>query len=120
MNLCRHFNHNVTTETGNQKLSNEFHSVEFLSPEIQILYQFKLWNSESEPLFVLVKKESDIIGFLKTGNVFKMKYYSSDSKCPTKYLPTQIEDITKEDQGRFKGHYLVRLSILPSENQTIH
>jgi hypothetical protein len=120
MNLCSHLNHNAKTETGSQNLSNEFHSVEFLSPEIQVLYQFKLWNSESEPLFVLVKKESNIIGFLKTGNVFKMKYYSTDSACPTKYLPTQIEDITKEDQGRFKGHYLVRLSILSSENQTIH
>ncbi|RLC31826.1 MAG: hypothetical protein DRH32_03700 [Deltaproteobacteria bacterium] len=120
MNFCSHFSNNEKTGPENQNFSDQFYSVEFLSPEIQVLYQFKLWNSEAEPLFVLVREESDIIGCLKTGNVFRMKYYGTDSGCPTKYLPTQIENITKEDKGRFKGHYLVSLSILPSANETIH
>ena len=120
MNLSSHFDSHKKTGPENQHLLEQFHSVEFLSPKIQVLYQFKLWNSDSESLFVLVKKESDIMGSLKAGNVFEMKYYGTASGCPTKCLPTQIENITKEDQGRFKGHYLVSLSILPSANETIH
>ena len=120
MNLYSHFDSNEKTGPESQNLLDQFHSVEFLSPEIQVLYQFKLWNSESKALFVLVKKESDILGCLKAGNVLKMKYYGTDSGCPAKCLPTQIENISKEEQGRFKGHYLVSLSILPSANETIH
>lgn len=120
MNLYNYFNSTEKTGPENQHLLDQFHSVEFLSPEIQILYQFKLWNSKSEPLFVLVKEKSDILEYLKTGNVFKMKYYGTDSGCPTKCMQTQIENISKEDQGRFKGHYLVSLSIMPSANETIH
>ena len=85
-----------------------------------MLYQFKLWNSESKPMFVLVKEGSDILSRIKVGHVFNMKYYSTDAGCPTTYRPTQIENITKENRGRFKGHYLVGLSFMSPAGQTLH
>jgi hypothetical protein len=45
----------------------------------------------------------------------RMKYYSSNSGCHAEYLNTQIKDITKNDQGRFKGHCLVGLQILEDQ-----
>jgi len=44
-----------------------------------------------------------------------MKYYSSDASLPPENLTTQIKHVTKEEEGRFQGHYLVGLFIL--ENQ---
>ena len=103
-----------------QKTLDQFYSVEFASPEIQRLYQFKLWNSDSKAMFVLVKEGSDILSSIKVGHVFNMKYYSTDTGSPTTYRATQIETITKENQGRFKGHYLVSLSIMSPASQTVH
>jgi hypothetical protein len=41
----------------------------------------------------------------------KMKYYTRDTFCPTRLMDTRIRHITKEDQGRFKGHCLVGLAV---------
>jgi hypothetical protein len=58
---------------------------------------------------------------LKEGDIFKTKYYSTDVLCPRVDLNTQIKDIIKGEDGRFKGHYLVGLDVLSSENkETAH
>ena len=98
---------------------NYYYSVEFLITDIRLLYQFKIWNSNSDSMFIIVKEDSEILIRLKEGNVFKTKYYSTDSLRPTVDLETQIKEITKDDGGRFKGHYLVGLDILGKENQRV-
>ena len=95
---------------------NHYYSVEFLITETRLLYQFKVWNSNSDSMFIIVKEGSEILIRLKEGNVFKTKYYSTDSLRPTVDLETQIKEITKDDGGRFKGHYQVGLDILGKEN----
>jgi hypothetical protein len=62
-------------------------------------------------MFVLVREDSEIVGRLKVGDVVKMKYYTDDTVCPTKYVDTEIRHITKDDEGRFKGHYRVVLGV---------
>ena len=91
---------------------NHYYSVEFLISDTRLLYQFKIWNSNSDSMFIIVKENSEILIRLKKGNVFKTKYYSTDSLRPTIDLETQIKEITRNDGGRFKGHYLVGLDIL--------
>lgn len=92
--------------------SDRFYSVELPINELNLLYQFKIWEHASETIFVLIKENSEILSQLQVGKVFNMKYYSTDSVCPTVRLKTQIKQITKNDQGRFKGHYRVGLAIL--------
>ena len=89
-----------------------FYSVEFGVDGIKYPYQFKLWNGYSGARFVLVKENSKIIRRLHAGDVFNMKYHSIDSNSPSEFIDTEITDIIREDKGRFKGHYLVELSIL--------
>jgi hypothetical protein len=48
------------------------------------------------------------------GEVMKMKYYTNDSQCPTKMMDTKIQQIIKEEQGRFRGHYVVGLALAES------
>ncbi|MEW6672521.1 MAG: hypothetical protein AB1427_12515 [Thermodesulfobacteriota bacterium] len=98
-----------------------FYSVELLIQELKMLYQFKIWNSTSEPMFILVKEDSALLDQLKVGTVFKSRYYSTDSGCPTVDLETQIKQIARNDQGRFKGYYLIELVIIKdTASQTIH
>ena len=104
-----------------QRQEDNFYSVELLIQELKMLYQFKIWNSSSEPMFILVKEDSSLLDQLKVGTVFKSKYYSTDSLCPTVDLETQIKQIARDEQGRFKGHYLIELAILKERTpHTIH
>ncbi len=88
-----------------------FYSAEVLLNGLNMLYQFKIWKKPSKPMFAIVKENSAILDCLNVGDTFTMKYYSSDSLCPTEDLDTKIKYITLEDQGRFKGHYLIGLEI---------
>ena len=48
-----------------------------------------------------------------------MKYYTRDTVCPTRNFDTKIEYITKDLEGRFKGHYLVGLEILAEQDPKV-
>jgi hypothetical protein len=89
----------------------QYRSVEFSIEGLEYLHQFPIWNSEPTSMFVLIREDSEVVGRLKVGDVMKMKYYTDDNVCPTKYMDTEIRHITKDDEGRFRGHYLVGLSI---------
>ena len=56
-------------------------------------------------------QNSEILGHLRVGDVMEMKYYTSDSFCPTRTMETEISHITREDEGRFQGHCLVGLAV---------
>jgi hypothetical protein len=91
-------------------------SVEFSVDGADHLRQFRLWNMKPEVMCVLIKESSEVVECLKVGDTMKMKYYSEDALQSPQYLETEIRQITKEDQGRFKGHYVVGLSILGDRN----
>ena len=101
-----------------QQQEANFYSVELLIQELQMLYQFKIWNSSSESMFILVKENSALLEQLKVGTVFKSRYYSTDSVCPTVDLKTQIKQIARNERGRFKGHCLIELAII--KDSTLH
>ncbi len=94
----------------------EFESVEVSFDGIECSHQFRIWNGEPCPMFVLVKHSSEIVDRFKVGEVLKMKYYTNDSGCRTKLMDTKIQQIIKEEQGRFRGHYVVGLALAESAN----
>ena len=89
----------------------KFYSVEFMVEGLPYLFQFKIWNTQSKQMFIIVKESSDILNRIKEGESFNMKYYSSVLEYPIE-LKTKIDYLTKEKNGRFKNHYLVGLKIL--------
>ncbi len=90
----------------------QYSSVEISNKSISFSYHFKLWNITSSSICILIKEGSQILSQLNEGDTFSMKYYASDSLYPAEYRETAIRDIIKDDNGRFKGHYLVYLEIL--------
>jgi hypothetical protein len=90
----------------------KYHSVEFHISDLDFLYQFKIWNMSSKGMCLLVREDSDVLKYLEVGNVLDMKFYTTDFSMPPENLKIQIKHITKDEQGRFKGHYLVGLLVL--------
>jgi len=95
----------------------QYRSVEFSVDGLDFVYQFKIWNIASSSMCLLIKENSDILPRLNVGDTLNMRYYSDDSSLPLGVLATQIRHITKNDEGRLKGHYLVGLEILEDVEQ---
>lgn len=89
-----------------------FHSVEFALEQPNMLYQFKIWNSEADPMFMVVREDSAIIGSLRAGRECDMKFYSDDKKRPTARYRARIDRMTMDREGRFRDHWRVALEIV--------
>ena len=87
----------------------QYHSAEFIFEGRELHYQFRIWDTASSSMCVLVKENSEVLPLLRVGDTLKVKYYSRNSQCPSESLQTIIRHVTRNDQGRFKGHYLVGL-----------
>ena len=90
----------------------QYYSVQFSVKGVASHYQFKIWNISSKGLCILVKNDSAIVEFLNVGDILNMTYYIAKTAGGTARMKTKIQHITKNDSGKFKGHYLVGLSII--------
>jgi hypothetical protein len=93
-----------------------FHSVEFSIDGLDFAYQFKLWNIDSGAMHIIIKEDSALINKIQTGYRFSSKYYSDNETYPVAQLDTEVSRVIKAEDGKFKGHYIVGLSIANSQN----
>ncbi len=101
-----------------RKTPEQYYAVEFTIEGLELPYQFRIWNIASKSMCVLVKEGSDILSRLRVGDKLNMKYYVGGAVTEPEYRTTAIRHITKSEDGRFRGHYLVGLEILASERET--
>jgi len=95
-----------------RSLTDQYHCVEFQIYSIGTCYQFKIWDISTKGMCILVKENSAVLNHIKVDDVIEMKYYPKESSASIEGIKTQIRHITKSEQGRFKGHFLVGLSVL--------
>jgi hypothetical protein len=95
-----------------RKIIDDYYSVEFTVSRELPVHQFKVRNMSPWGLGILVKEDSAALRRLEVGDVLEMKYNPAKPLGSAEYLRTEIRHITRLDQGRFKGHYLVGLLIL--------
>lgn len=93
---------------------NQYYSVKFSLRGVQNTYLSRVWDKSVSSMHLLIEDTSDLISRLKVGDTVTMRYYSTDLRNPSEYLKASVQHITKKDQGRLKGHYLVGLDILRS------
>ncbi len=106
-------NDNVPERRSETRASgSRYYSVQFTTKGLDSFYQFKLWNISPKGLCILVKEDSEILSHIAVGKILEMTYYLTDSQGMCEILKTQIKHITKNEDGRFRGHFLVGLSIL--------
>ena len=88
-----------------------YHSVEFLINELAFTYQFKIWDMDPGSMQIIIKEDSEILDWVKVGNRFRIRCYSSEKSSCANLAEAEVKNITKDDEGKFKGHYIVRLSV---------
>ena len=93
----------------------KYYSVEFSLSDLDFSYQFKIWDVSMKGMCVLVREDSNLLKYVKVGDILNMKYYPKEMVDTIENLRTEVKHITKDDQGRFKGHYLIGLSILDKQ-----
>ena len=104
----------------NNRDIDQFYSVE-ISVSKKLIYQFKIWQTESMLISILVREDSKFLSFVEINSRFNMKYYSEDFLYPYQNLVTEIRDISLQESSRLKGHYLVSLEIIEDvEDQKIN
>ena len=77
------------------------------------VHQFKVRDVSPSGMGILVNENSAVLEHLKINDVLEMKYNPTDSSNSPEYLKTEIRHITKLEEGKFKGHYLVGMLIIP-------
>ena len=104
--------HHIPTES--KGFPQRYYAVEFSLEGLQLPYQFKIWNLLAEPC-VVVKEDSKVLSRLKVGDKLNMKYYSDERVEGVVCRLTEIRYITRDEDGPFRGHYLVGLEIMGTQ-----
>ncbi len=92
-----------------------YYSAEVKVNALAPLYHFKIWNISSKGMCLLIREDSEALKYFRVGEVMDIRYYTAELSSLPESLKTEIKHITREKQGRFKGHCLVGLSILQRE-----
>jgi len=96
-----------------RSVAERYYSVQFTTKGLASYYQFKLWNISPKGMCILVKEDSNVLNHLKVDDTLDMTYYLNDTQGGGQEdLKTQIKHITKDENGRYQGHYMIGLSIL--------
>lgn len=94
----------------------QYYCVEIPIPRLNIVYQFKIWEIDFMSMSILIKEDSNLLNWIKTGDRLKMRYYSYDTVYPCQDLYTELTSIERQEHGRLRGHYLASLEI-PAEQK---
>ena len=101
-------------KSGFRTAIDKYYSVQFSINNPINIYQFKLQKTFSKGICIAVKQDSDVLNHIKAGDMFNMKYCTTNSG-PTEKIKTKIKSINRIDQKRFKGHFLLWLSSAKNE-----
>jgi len=96
-----------------RKILDQYFSVEFSISKMLPVYQFKIRDLSPSGIGILVNESSAVLEHIKINDVLEMKYNPKDASNLPEYLKTEIRHITKLEEGKFKGHYLVGILIIP-------
>ena len=89
----------------------QYHSVEIAVAD-SVPYHFRIWHIDPDSNIILIKENSNILPHLRVGARFNMRYYSPGEVYPEGFRETAIKEISRDEQGRFRGHFLVGLELL--------
>jgi len=92
-------------------VADQYSSVEFCIDELGYTYQFKVWETKTPGINILVNQNSVILKHLHVGNTFDIKCYPSDCSGYPVTMRTEIKHIKKDCDNRIRGHILVGLAV---------
>ena len=103
--------------TENRELIERYGSVEFSIRDLSAAYIFRIRDMSAYGIGILIKEDSEILKHIMIGDMLDLKYNPIEASGTPHYFQTEIKHITKGDQDRFSGHFLVGLSVI-KKNKT--
>ena len=92
------------------KLSN--HSAEFKIPGVPV-YQLKVRDLSANGAGIVARTDSKILNIIRIGQELDVKLIShGESAGPSGHYRSRIEHISELQEGRFRGHMVIGISIL--------
>lgn len=88
-----------------------FFSAEFQLENPRIYFQFRLRETDDDPMFVLVQKDSQAVGCLVQGAAIPMTFHFEDNDIPAEQRMTRISSIKPADALGLENHLIISLSI---------
>ena len=76
------------------------------------IYQFRVMDVSSNGAGILIKEDSKFLDMIEVGKIVDTEFISPEGTNPAGNYRTEIRHITKTNEGKHKGHYLVGLKIL--------
>ena len=93
-------------------LIDRYYSVQFSKQELDAVYQFKIRNISGKGMCILVREDSNVMKHLQVGDILDVQFYPLEKSDSVAHSKIEIKHITKDDQKKFKGHYLIGLAKL--------
>ncbi|MCP4158997.1 MAG: hypothetical protein GY760_02890 [Deltaproteobacteria bacterium] len=91
-------------------LASELSCVEFKPHLLQMSYKFKIRDISPSGMCIVVKESSDLLKYINKGDIYNMKYFPENEE--PRILKTEIRHISKSQNGKLEGHFLIGLLIL--------
>jgi hypothetical protein len=76
------------------------------------IYQFRVKDVTSDDAGILIKEDSKFLNMIEVGQIVDADFISPEGTDPTGNYRAEIRHITKPNEGKNKGHFLVGLKIL--------
>lgn len=102
----------VEQRSEDRRIVNKYYTVEVSVHDIKLEYRFKIWDISSRGISLLVDIDSDLLNYLKVGDILYLRYHTGNSLKPVDYLKTSIRHISREAVKQINGCCVVGLSIL--------
>ncbi len=89
----------------------KYFSAEFQLETPRIYFQFRLRQTSEEPLFVVVKKDSQALDCLIPGQTLPMTFHFEDNDIPAERRNVKIKSISDASAMGMKDHVMVAISL---------
>ena len=76
------------------------------------IYQFRVNDVNPDGAGILIKEDSKFLSMIEVGQIVDAYFISPKGTDPTGNHKVEIRHITKPNEGKNKGHFLVGLKIL--------
>ena len=94
-----------------RELAPVYSSVEFHLKDMNIGYHCKVRDISPKGLCIVLNETSPVLNYIHVGDRIDMKYHSDDRYEGSQLKTTEIIYISRPDEGKYKGHVLVGLSV---------
>ena len=76
------------------------------------IYQFRVRDVSTNGAGILIKEDSKFLNLIEVGQIVDANFISPEGTDPIGNHKVEIRHITKPNEGKNKGHFLVGLKIL--------